>query len=55
MILLGANTDDGTCTYISGCTYPGSSNYDPLATQATQCYYDGCVDDGSQYTAAFLS
>jgi hypothetical protein len=49
-----ANTDDGTCTYISGCTYPGSSNYDPLATQATQCYYDGCVDDGSQYTAAFL-
>jgi hypothetical protein len=46
-----ANTDDGTCTYISGCTYPGSSNYNPLATQATQCYYDGCVDDGSQYTA----
>ena len=42
------------CTYDYGCTYPGSTNYDPDHTMddpSDPCFYDGCVDDGSQYTA----
>ena len=32
-----ANTDDGSCCYVSGCTDPSMFNYDPSA----------CYDDGS--------
>jgi hypothetical protein len=36
---------------VSGCTYPGSFNYNPNANVDDElCYYDGCVDDGSQYS-----
>ena len=34
---LQANTDDGTCCYISGCTNPNAINYNA----------DACYDDGS--------
>ena len=43
----GANTDDGSCCYVSGCSDPLASNYDPLVClDDGSCQYcvDGCMD-----------
>jgi hypothetical protein len=50
---IGATVYGEPCSVgqVSGCTYPGSTNYDAAATTDDgSCFYDGCVDDGSQYS-----
>ena len=43
-----ANSDDGTCVYLSGCTEPSSVDYDPTNPAFTEdgsCTWTGCTDN----------